>query len=501
MRGSEVRAQSTAIDSLSHAAYAQSYSWQQLYHFAVLNKVWLKDEVKNNFNRLDADAYLAKGNWIDAQGATQLRALELSTQGKTNVGGFSVWGKFNYYRAMEDSTRLRHQTRMHTDAPVYFGSLKNNYYERNIYSMEAIVQYCFDRQRLPMTVGVDYRVGNHFSNNDPRGRVADFQFDLSAAVGRVFPNGDIHVNFLYGYGRERVGVGYKNDKYANNTADPLYINYYMNGFGRAKDQVRDIRYNDDFIRYGTDFLFSREVFTDHKVFAKAGWRYEQQFFKFYDSSPLTYTPLNKYKRNAYDLDVLLKTSASDASPRVYRLHAGVVDGRDYNYEIAQNNYVYRKETLLLEASDRFKNISIKAALGYESTASEDGSVAISLAYKSLKPALEINQQIPLAVKAAIIPRICLSYNHVLDSEFSLPSVFIPTFTQTIMQHNHLYYTTSSYRVGAGLDYQLNNVQFGNVVLGVYADYWQPSTKVNGTNYIAIPGDDRFQAGVRITAFF
>lgn len=497
----DVNAQSTVMDSLSNSAYAQSYSWQQLYDFTVLNKVWLKDEVKSNFNRLDAHVFLAKGKWIDAQGATQLRTLNLGTEGKTNLGRFSVWGKFNYHRSMEDSTRLRHQTRTNADAPVYFGSLRNNYYERNVYTIQALVQYGFDQQRVPVTLGVDYRVGNHFSNNDPRGRVADFQFDLSAAVGRVFSNGDIHVQLLYGYGRERVGVGYKNDRYANNTADPLYINYYMNGFGRAKDQVRDIRYNDDFDRYGTDILFSREIFTDYKVFAKAGWLYEQQFFKYYDSSPLTYTPLNKYKRNAYDLDVLLKSNTSDPSPRVYRLRAGVVDGRDYNYEIAQNNYVYRKESLLIEASDQFKNTRVKAALGYESTASEDGSVAISLAYKSLTPILEINQHIPLLAKSAIIPRVSISYNHLLDAEFSLPSVFIPIFTQTIMQHNYVYYSTSSYQLGLGLDYQVNHARLGNVVIGLYSDYWQASDSMQQTSYIAVPGKDRFQSGVRLTAFF
>ena len=117
---------------------------------------------------------------------------------------------------MEDSTQLRHQTRNNLDAPVYFGSLRKNYYERDIYEINGLARYDFLNGKLPVGISFDYHLGNHFSNNDPRGRVADFQFDNRLFVGYKFDNWNMYLTGLYGYGRERIGVGYKNDKNINN---------------------------------------------------------------------------------------------------------------------------------------------------------------------------------------------------------------------------------------------------------------------------------------------
>jgi len=427
--------------------------------------------------------------------------LDLSTEGKTAIGKFSVWGRFGYHRSMEDSTRLRHQTRINADAPVYFGSLKNNYYERDVYTLQTALQYGFAQQRLPLTLGLDYRVGNHFSNNDPRGRISDFQLDASAALGRRFESGDMHLEVVYGYGRERVGVGYKNDQYANNTADPRYINYFMNGFGRAQEQVRDIRYNNDFDRYGANVLLSKQINNGNILFVKAGWLHEQQFFKFYDSSPLMYNPLNKYNKNSYSFDILWKQGNLSNTPRVYRLQGALVDGRDYNYAIEQNNYVFRRNFVQLEVSDRYRNTAVKGGLLFVSSDMEDGFAGIELAYQTLSPSIKLNQYIPLLKQSALVPTVSVGYNKVLHHNFVLPTSFVSTFTQTIMQHNYLYYTTSSYQLGVGVDYELTRNANSSFVLGIQSDYFRHSDMEETSSFIASPGKDRLQTNVRLTAFF
>jgi len=306
--------------SLSVAVRAQTpvHSPPSAIHppFSIEDAVWMPEAVPNGYNSIEAKAAFDRGKWMAAQDAGQIRSLLLTTEGKTDRGNLSIWGRFGYGRTMEDSTRLRHQTRSNPDAPAYFGSLMNNYYERDVYKIDAVAQYRFLGGKLPATLGLDYRVGNHFSNNDPRARLADFQFSTSIALGRNFPAWSVHLKGMYGYGRERVGIGYKDEKRAVNTSDTLYINWYMSGYGYVRERLTYMRYNDDFARHGLSLHLARNFGSRARLYLNAGFTDERQLFKLYDNSPLGYEPMNRYDRMNYRIDLIWHRVADDVDRRI-----------------------------------------------------------------------------------------------------------------------------------------------------------------------------------------
>ena len=113
---------SSATVLINPGEYAAAPSSQQLHNYLRESQVWIGPEMRDDFNAIELAVGYDKGNWIDAQGADKVRALTMRTEGKTSFNKFSIWGEFKYHRVLEDSTSLRHQTRINADAPVYFGA-------------------------------------------------------------------------------------------------------------------------------------------------------------------------------------------------------------------------------------------------------------------------------------------------------------------------------------------------------------------------------------------
>ncbi|HMR18752.1 MAG TPA: hypothetical protein PKA53_05595 [Sphingobacterium sp.] len=499
---SMVSGQVVHSDSISNIEYAVNWPEQKIYKMATENSVWIKNVVKNDFNKLEAGGVFNKGSWIDAQGASKVRALDLSTEGKTTWNAFHIWGRFDYSRQLEDSTRLRHQTRINEDAPMYFGSLRNNYYERDVYNLDAGIQRSFARDKIPVTLGLDYRVGNHFSNNDPRGRVQDFQFNTALAFGFVKNNWSTHVKGIYGYGRERVGIGFKNDKYIQNTADPLYVNWTMYGFGNAFEQIRDITYNNDMDRYGISLHLHRSFGEENTLFVNVSLIDETQLFKRYQTNELTYDPLNEYQRKNYLIDLLWHRYTDENRNAVYTITAGIIEGRDYNYTIFKNNYVYRKEFLTAESTWSMYLYQLSINLNYQNISSKDGLTANMLEYSHFKPIVRGIRKITFSNQNELLPAVHIGYNWVLSKDFLLPVTNSGVFTKTILYHDYLYQTTSSMLGGLSMDYLIKSATNFDWKLGLEMEYIRRGEYTPYTYDIpSIPGNDRFNTNFSFVVFF
>lgn len=492
----------TRLFAQENVDYVENWNLKQTYDFLCENRVWMKAEMKDQFNLINLEGTYQKGDWMAAQDASKLRQLRLRTEGKRDIGNFSVWGRFQYTRAMEDSTRMRHQTRINPDAPIYFGSLRNNYYERDIYEINGILQYGFANGKIPVGVDFDYRVGNHFSNNDPRGRISDFQFDTRLFVGYKFDNSEIYLSGLYGYGRERVAVGYKNDQHLNNTSNPLYINWYMNGYGRAIMKIRDMNYNDDIDRYGISLMASRKLNPRYTLFAKAEFIQENQFFKFYDSSPLTYQPLNEYSRQSLKGEVFLNNKGHNPEiSNSYRLKFGIIRGDDFNYDIMTRNYVFMEQTVGLAWAQALRKWQIAADLDYLNRSSEDGSMGIKLQYAQVKPAVSIGYRVDLAHAQSIIPSLGFSYQAIVQKELTYPVLSPGIFSNEIILQDYSYYATPSYELHAGLDYQFKQLKRSSYHVGLNSSYIRRADlNLEGPHQANI-GRDRFNLQFNLSVFF
>jgi len=434
--------------------------------FSTENPVWMPEGIPDGHKLVEATTSFEKGKWMAAQDAGQARALRLASEGKSDLGNLSVWGRFGYGRTMEDSTRLRHQTRSNPDAPVYFGSMQNNYYERDQYKIDAVAQYRFLDGKLPVTLGLDYGLGNHFSNNDPRARVADFQFNTSLAIGRNFSSWAVHLRGLYGYGRERVGVGYKDGRRLNNTSDSTYMNWQMNGFGYVREWLSLMQYNDDFGRYGASLHLAKSLNERNRAYLNAGFVDERQFFKRYDNSVLTYAPMNEYDRKSYRLDLLWNHLEDEGQNTAYRLEARVANGRGFNHAIERNNYVHRRESAMAEAVLQRGKIRLEGRLTYSAARSEDGAAGIRMDYARIEPMLTASRQFPAGRGRHLAPTLSLGYSAALRHSLVLPPANVAAFARELIGHDYLYRSTSAWRIGAGLDGQVRR----GLTLGFRLDY-------------------------------
>ncbi|RZK57539.1 MAG: hypothetical protein EOO87_02635 [Pedobacter sp.] len=161
-------AQSNDQASLTQSLVSKSLSIDsaliQLYNFSKENPFFIEKMMPQKFNNLSVTYEYNKGRYIPVQGASKTQALSLFSEGKTTLEKFNLYGSFKYVRATEDSTRWAHQSRLNTNTPYYFGSIKNNHYERSVYKINAAVSRAMIGDNLPISLGVDYRLGNHFSN-------------------------------------------------------------------------------------------------------------------------------------------------------------------------------------------------------------------------------------------------------------------------------------------------------------------------------------------------
>ncbi|MGO1723074.1 MAG: DUF6850 family outer membrane beta-barrel protein [Sphingobacterium sp.] len=496
-----------AQDSLSgsnvnHAEYVHSIFHRQVYDYMTKNQVWIGGEVLEGFNAIDLGFGHSKGKWIDAQGADNIRSLGVGTEGKVSLDKFTLWGKFRYDRIMEDSTSLRHQTRINNDAPIYFGSLRKNYYERDLYTLSAVGQYGLDDHRWPLTLGVDYRVGNHFSNNDPRGRVSDFQFDSYFGMGRDAEKWSLHVGGILGYGRERVSVGYKNEKHKENIADPLYINWYMNGFGRATMQLTNIDYNNDFQRYGGRINLSTSIGSWGKLFGTLEAVREKQHFKRYDTSPKTYQMLNLYTRDRYDLDLLWSINPSDHSATNISFQAGLVDGKDLNYDLMRKNYSYRQEYARIGFSQRSAPLewTINAELASQSR--NDGSMAIWQKNQYVEPSASVRYRFSLGSgNQQLAPSLSGGYRHAFGEELNFPRGVTGDFSESIILHDAAYHSTPSMIFGLGIDYQFRQNEKKAIGVNLNTQYRRRTQELPIDTAPNLPGLDRLESRISVGYYF
>jgi len=487
---------------LNHAEYAHSIFRRQVYDYMTKNQVWIGREVLEGFNSIDLGFDQAKGKWIDAQGADKARSLRVGTEGKVNLDKFTIWGKFQYDRTMEDSTSLRHQTRINNDAPIYFGSLKKNYYERDVYTLSAVGQYGLADHRWPLTLGVDYRVGNHFSNNDPRGRVSDFQFDSYLGIGRTTEKWSLHVGGILGYGRERVAVDYKNDAHKGNIADPLYINWYMNGFGRATMKLTNIDYNNDFQRYGGRINLSKTVGSWGELFGTLEAVREKQHFKVYDASPQTYKMLNLYTRDRYDLDLLWSIDPSDHSEANISFQAGLVDGKDLNYDLMRKNYSYRQEYARVGFSQRFATLEWNINAELASSSTNDGSMAIWRKNQYAEPSASVRYQFSLGSgNQQLAPSLSGGYRHTFGEELIFPRGFAGDFSESIILHDAAFLSTPSMMFGLGIDYQFRRSKKSAIGVNLKTQYRRRTQELPIDDAPNLPGPDRLESRISIGYYF
>lgn len=431
------------LDSVAAETYWYQPGYVMMHDMAVRNRVWLPNETKNKASILGVSQVYSKGEFQPAQGVAKMSQYGVYTEGKTKWKNTNFWGRFSYYRSSEDSTAMRHQTRWNADAPFYFGSLRKNKYNRETYKLDAGIQRAFLNNHLPISLAVDYRLGSHYSNNDPRGNLNDMNLQFEMTVGHNLPKLSYHISGIWGYGSERAEVGYKNDKYTMNTDDPLYVNWAMNGFGNAEEQLKEINYFDVVNRYGAGFHILLKPNTKNKIYFNGRYVNEKQSFRKNDNSVQTYQLLNDYAKDIGEVEFLWSSQFDAQRSMKWLIMAKTESGDDFNYNYMANNYVYQKDQAMLKGQYSFMSLQLEGNLCWSNMKKKDGATDNVMDVTQLNSGIALYRTFKITDQFDLLGKLGYQRKWSPQHELQVPVLNSGDFAKQILYQDYLYETASS----------------------------------------------------------
>lgn len=490
--------------TLRNKIFAADSAAVATYHFATKSPFFLKD-IPTGFNLITIGHSYADGDYIESQSAGKVSNTYLQTEGKTVLGDVSLWGAFSFQRSREDSTRWAHQTRNNPSAPLYFGSPAMVNYHRTVYQFKAAASRNMIGNNLPVGIGLDYRIGDHYSTNDPRGQVSDYQLNLSATLGyELSPGIKAGAGVRYGYGQERVNVAYKRAEYYQSTVYPDYVTYMVNGYGAPFPSGIYRKFENEQDRKGADVLLSISDTALGHFDLKASYTTEDQKYGMRSSSETLTQEFNDYQLNTYlvDLNWHKKTQNGQLLASLTYLNA---DGSDFNYSYQANNYLYNNNQW---SAKLIYSKAGQSALNYllemTKTAEErqDGVNGNVVGYERLniKPGIGLIRQRNGDQSWGL--HLNGLYSIPLSDRFTVPGAAMDSFTQKVIIHDYLYHTSSFAGGSLSGDYSFPSYKKIQTSIRASVSYQDAfSFKQLSRLVTSTPGSNRVSAGLSLNFYF
>jgi len=483
--------------------YADSAS-QEMLRFAKLSSYYLNAMMPERFSKISLAYSFNKGTYIPSQQATKINGGKLSTEGTVKLGHIKLFGGFSYSKTFEDSTRFSHQTRNNTSSPYYFGSPAYVHYERSVYSFQAMANKNFLREKLNLSIGTDYKVGDHFSTNDPRGSIAEYQFNLNAALGYTLsPFVKLGLGYRHGYGQEKVTIGYKNPRYYESSSFPMYYNHLVNGYGETKPILNERRYNDDQQRNGLDLYLDLNAGSlgNFNLFAN----YIEENQRYFFANAFGFTDYSKYNLKTSDIKLLWNKMLANGSIGAQTQYQSV-HGADYNIDFGANNYKYLSSSasaklfLTTQTAKSIFNHFIKAA--YLEEERIDGirgndvyfSHAMLMAGSGKRWIKEKSRYVSLGFTA--------HYQFPLSDDFTVAPANEAYFTRYVIYHDYLFNTSSAAGGEITVEYgfPILKMMLSSIKLNALYKQKLDQKSLNRT-IVTSPGKDRFSSNISLNLYF
>lgn len=477
------------------AAYA-------VYRFAQLSPAFIQQGMPQAFNQVKVGVLHTSGGLAATQDASRTQSVQAATDGKVVLGKVHLWGAFAFERTAEDSTRFAHQTRNITAAPFYYGSPGKVHYQRKVYKANAMLLRPFFNNRLPLGAGIDYRIGNHFSVNDPRGNITEFELKMNATAGyTLVKNVTAGVQGYYGYGQEVLSIGYKNPQYRQSPLYPLYQTYVINGYGEPEYQPNDLRYRTARQMRGAGGTLQYKV-ANSWLALHGKWEKEEQ--KYRDQNATGFNELAVYDVHTTQLN-LLWNRRGPHNGLTAQLQWHQQRGKDFNLKYQANNYRYNAFSYTgalaytVHSTAATFNYGLRAQ--YSSQQRIDGIYANHLRYvrASVTPSWGVNFRTAGKLNWGI--GVNAVYDKALDHTANISAINVSYFTREVMYHDYYYQTADV--AGGGLGIHINHAFDGfNAGIKINASY-RRALQWNGREWpqALYPGRDRFMANAALVFFF
>jgi len=475
-----------------------------LFNFSKNSPLLIKELIPERISRISIGQQLEKGKLVNAQGSTKTNLSYLSSDGSINLSGLKLYGAFYYHKVFEDSTRFAHQSRNNTSTPYYYGSPTNNHYERSIYNFNTLATKDFLSNKISAGVGFDYHIADHFSNNDPRGSLKEYQLDSKISLGYNFTeNIKIGGGLNIGYGKEEVNIGYKNRAYYESTAYPRYVNYLINGYGEPDPKLTNRNYTNGFSRLGYNGTVKILNTNLGSFYFNINQVEEKQVYDYRTSSGIY--DLSKYNLTKLNLDILWtkKLSKGTISSVVNFVNW---DGADFNTRFLAKNYVYTKNEINLKidyAKPAKKHLyNYTFSLNNFSEDRLDGITGNKINYNNITFNGNFGFLSRLSNYRSISINFGTHYILPLKDNFFVNNVTEKLFTQEVIIYDYLYNTTQRFGGSITADYSFPFFKFmqASVKLNmVYTD--KVGMKTLDRNVTSLPGKDRFSSNISLNLYF
>ncbi|MBP1650607.1 MAG: hypothetical protein H6Q26_764 [Bacteroidetes bacterium] len=418
----EIPAMQLAADSTRHLLYQAGKLTPSFIHLLM----------PAAYNTARLDYGVIAGKFMAAQDATNDKTFRFNTEGKTVIGKTDLWGSFDYQRTSEDSTHFAHQSRNNTSTPYYFGSPANLSYHRVIYTARAGGQRRFFNEHMPVVASIDYRIGNHFSVNDPRGSIRDYQFNMNAGTGYAWRQKLIAtIDGYYGYGAEVVNISYKNTTYSESTVYANYVNYMINGYSEPNPKLSDRNYTTRFRRSGggVSILYKDKVFGTFALTAK---RIKEKQFYYYPSSA-GFDTLAYYNITKTELHALWSKNKWAA-----KFDYNTQKGGDYQINYKANNYQYRSKDYTFRAVYTGRIFNYGLQLNNNSEERLDGVTGNHVSYEHYTIQPNIGWNHANKNKDRWGADLALHYTESIHPSIYTTSINVSYFTHQVIQYNYYY---------------------------------------------------------------
>lgn len=492
----------SAIQSLTNKIFNSDSTSNSSYEFAKQNPFNIRSLMPLQYSNISLGFNYDKGELMPAQNSAKITSTYLKTEGSTQLGSVMLWGLFGYRKTFEDSTMYNHQTRNNISAPYYFGSPINVSYERAVYNLKTLAEKNLIGKNLPLGIGADYRIGNHFSTNDPRGSISDFQFDLIGTLGYTFFNRlKLGAGYRYGYGQERFSVDYKNNSFSQIVLLPAYNNYLVNGYGEANVKNTERDYNNDQTRNGIDIYINYESNNIGSFYFSYAFKKEKQ--KYLRSNSSGIFNFNQYNidNNSFNLFWLKALKNKKLS---VLLNYSNVDGKDLNYIYLANNYLYNTEQIGIKTTLSVKNranlFNYTLTVNKNGEERKDGLTENDVKYNRLDftGGLGYNRTTAKSNNWGI--NLTGIYSLPLNDYLVVPPINVGLFTQRVIYYDYLYNTST--RVGGNLIADYSFAAFNQIQAGIKVGItYLTRTDIKSRDYNYQPGKDRFSSNISLNLYF
>lgn len=474
------------------------------FDYAKLSPLFVKDLMPKQISRIAIAYQRDQGKFIEAQGSTKTNTAHLYSDGVTELKGVKLYGSFDYKKVFEDSTRFAHQTRNNITTPYYYGSPTNNHYERAIYNFKALGAKSIFADKLTFGLGLDYTVADHFANNDPRGSINEYQLNAKASLAyNLSDKISLGAGYIFGYGQEKVTVGYKNPIYYESLSSPRHVNYLINGYGEPIPKPSYRNYNDFQDRSGFEGVFSAKNTKFGSFYIHGSLVEEKQRYDYRTSDEITdmasYDLIKTTINLLWDKTLLKGRIATNIS---YKNLAG----EDYNVVYFAKNYVYSANEL--EANVNYSTTRNKTIYNYLvglrnfNEERIDGITGNKVYFNNLVLNAGFGLQHQINNNQSIGASLGAGYTLPLDDSFFVSPANESYFTRDVIFHNYLYNTASSYSGSFSANYSFpfyNTMQAAvkiNLVYATKAELQDLQRTLTTT-----PGKDRFFSNISLNLYF